>query len=65
MPDDLLLTSELQDALARAILSLPETYRPVVLLRDIEEFARTVKCSPAARSSPRARSGILEHNISI
>jgi RNA polymerase sigma-70 factor (ECF subfamily) len=39
LPEDLLLTSELQDALARAIQSLPETYRPVVLLRDIEEFS--------------------------
>ena len=33
LPEDLLLTSELQDALARAIQSLPESYRPVVLLR--------------------------------
>ena len=39
LPEDLLLTSELHDALARSIQSLPDTYRPVVLLRDIEEFS--------------------------
>ena len=39
LPDDLLLTSELHEALARSIQSLPETYRSVVLLRDVEEFS--------------------------
>jgi RNA polymerase sigma-70 factor, ECF subfamily len=39
LPDDLLLTSELHDALARSIHSLPENYRAVVLLRDVEEFS--------------------------
>jgi RNA polymerase sigma-70 factor (ECF subfamily) len=39
LPDRLLLTSELHEALARSIQSLPETYRSVVLLRDIEEFS--------------------------
>ena len=39
LPDDLLLTSELQEALARSIQSLPESYRSVVLLRDVEEFS--------------------------
>jgi RNA polymerase sigma-70 factor, ECF subfamily len=39
LPDDLLLTAELKDALARSIQALPETYRAVVLLRDVEEFS--------------------------
>jgi RNA polymerase sigma-70 factor, ECF subfamily len=38
-PDDLLLTSELHEALAKSIQSLPETYRSVVLLRDVEELS--------------------------
>lgn len=35
-PADLLLRSELKAELRRALKELPETYRPVVLLRDIE-----------------------------
>ena len=38
LPDDLLLDSELRDALTRAIRELPEIYRSVVLLRDVEEL---------------------------
>src|SRR5262249_50758775 len=38
LPDNLLLDSELRDALTRAIRELPETYRSVVLLRDVEEM---------------------------
>lgn len=39
LPDDLLLHSELRDALTDAIRSLPEIYRSVVLLRDVEELS--------------------------
>jgi len=38
LPDDLLLNAELQDAVTRAIRQLPEIYRSVVLLRDVEEL---------------------------
>lgn len=38
LPDDLLLDAELQDALTRSIRQLPEIYRSVVLLRDVEEL---------------------------
>ena len=38
LPDDLLLDSELRGALASAIKRLPEIYRSVVLLRDVEEL---------------------------
>lgn len=38
LPDNLLLDAELQDALVRSIQQLPETYRSVVLLRDVEEL---------------------------
>jgi RNA polymerase sigma-70 factor (ECF subfamily) len=39
LPDDQLLRAELKRELDRAIASLPETYRSVVLLRDIEELS--------------------------
>jgi RNA polymerase sigma-70 factor (ECF subfamily) len=39
LPDDLLLGSEMRQALTDAIQRLPETYRSVVLLRDIEELS--------------------------
>ncbi len=39
LPDDLLLGSELHEALTRSIQRLPETYRAVVLLRDVEELS--------------------------
>src|SRR5208283_4988188 len=39
LPEDILLDAELQDAVARAIQQLPETYRSVVLLRDVEELS--------------------------
>jgi RNA polymerase sigma-70 factor (ECF subfamily) len=39
LPDDLLLNSELQGALTSAIQALPEHYRSVVLLRDVEELS--------------------------
>ena len=38
LPDSLLLDSELQSALTSAISELPEIYRTVVLLRDVEEL---------------------------
>jgi RNA polymerase sigma-70 factor (ECF subfamily) len=38
LPDDLLLDTELQNALTRSIHELPEVYRSVVLLRDVEEL---------------------------
>jgi len=38
LPDNLLLDAELQDAVARSIQQLPEIYRSVVLLRDVEEL---------------------------
>jgi RNA polymerase sigma-70 factor (ECF subfamily) len=39
LPDHLLLGSELRHALTDAIESLPEIYRAVVLLRDVEELS--------------------------
>ena len=39
LPDDQVLRRELQGALARAIAELPDIYRTVVLLRDIEELS--------------------------
>ena len=38
LPDGLLLDRELQEAVASAIKQLPEIYRSVVLLRDVEEL---------------------------
>jgi RNA polymerase sigma-70 factor (ECF subfamily) len=38
LPEDLLLDTELQNALTRSIQELPEIYRSVVLLRDVEEL---------------------------
>jgi RNA polymerase sigma-70 factor (ECF subfamily) len=39
LPDDELLQSEMRAALERAIGELPESYRAVILLRDIEELS--------------------------
>jgi RNA polymerase sigma-70 factor, ECF subfamily len=39
LPEDELLRHELRDALHSAVAELPETYRAVVLLRDLEELS--------------------------
>lgn len=39
LPDDEFLRSERRDALHAAVADLPETYRAVVLLRDLEELS--------------------------
>lgn len=39
LPDDEVLRSELRHVLQEAIGELPETYRPVLLLRDVEELS--------------------------
>jgi RNA polymerase sigma-70 factor, ECF subfamily len=39
LPEDQLLRSELKETLERAIAELPDTYRSVMLLRDIEELS--------------------------
>ena len=39
LPDQELIDRELQDQLRHAIAELPETYRAVVLLRDVEELS--------------------------
>ena len=39
LPDDQLLRAELKRELDRAIAALPDTYRSVVLLRDVEELS--------------------------
>jgi RNA polymerase sigma-70 factor (ECF subfamily) len=39
LPDDRLLRSELREEIDRGIRELPESYRAVVLLRDIEELS--------------------------
>lgn len=39
LPEDLLLQAELRDTLTAAIGELPETYRSVILLRDLEELS--------------------------
>jgi RNA polymerase sigma-70 factor (ECF subfamily) len=51
LPDNLLLDSELQSALMTSIQQLPETYRSVVLLRDVEglstnETAEVLELTP-------------------
>jgi len=39
LPEDLVLDTELRDAIARALRAVPEIYRSVVLLRDVEELS--------------------------
>lgn len=39
LPDRQLLQAELKDVLESAIRKLPENYRPVILLRDVEELS--------------------------
>ena len=39
LPDDQLLQSEMKQVLERAIADLPEIYRAVILLRDLEELS--------------------------
>lgn len=39
LPDRLVLRSELKHVLDRAIAALPANYRPVILLRDVEELS--------------------------
>jgi RNA polymerase sigma-70 factor (ECF subfamily) len=39
LPDAQVLRSELRDVLHRAIEELPDTYRPVLILRDVEELS--------------------------
>jgi RNA polymerase sigma-70 factor (ECF subfamily) len=39
LPEDQLLRAEMKQVLDRAIGELSETYRPVVLLRDVEELS--------------------------
>src|SRR5208282_3504049 len=39
LPDRQMLDAEMKEALARAIRALPETYRAVILLRDVEELS--------------------------
>ncbi|HYL37744.1 MAG TPA: sigma-70 family RNA polymerase sigma factor [Bryobacteraceae bacterium] len=39
LPEDLLLRAELRETLSAAIRALPETYRSVLLLRDLEELS--------------------------
>jgi len=39
LPDDQVLRSELRDAIQAAIQELPEIYRAVILLRDVEELS--------------------------
>lgn len=39
LPDEELLRAELRDVLHDAVSSLPENYRPVLLLRDVEELS--------------------------
>jgi RNA polymerase sigma-70 factor (ECF subfamily) len=39
LPDDELLRTEMRDVLHAAVAELPETYRAVVLLRDLEELS--------------------------
>jgi RNA polymerase sigma-70 factor (ECF subfamily) len=39
LPDRQMLDAELKEALARAIRRLPENYRAVILLRDVEELS--------------------------
>ena len=39
LPDRQILQSELKEVLDRAIGALPENYRPIILLRDVEELS--------------------------
>ncbi len=53
LPDHLLLDSELRDALTSAIRRLPEIYRSVVLLRDVEELS-TEEAAEVLEISPES-----------
>jgi len=53
LPENLLLDAELKDALARSIRELPEIYRSVVLLRDVEELT-TLETADVLEISPDA-----------
>ena len=53
LPDDLLLDAELREAVAGAIQELPDTYRSVVLLRDVEELS-TEEAAEVLEISPDA-----------
>ena len=68
LPDDLLLDAELQEALTRSIRELPEIYRSVVLLRDVEELtteetAEVLEISPDAVKTRlhRGRLALRQH----
>ena len=68
LPEDLLLDAELQNALTRSIQELPETYRSVVLLRDVEELtteetAEVLDISPDAVKTRlhRGRLALRQH----
>lgn len=68
LPEDLLLDAELQNALAQSIRELPETYRSVVLLRDVEELtteetAEVLDISPDAVKTRlhRGRLALRQH----
>jgi RNA polymerase sigma-70 factor (ECF subfamily) len=39
LPEDRLLRAELRQVLDKAIAALPDTYRSVILLRDVEELS--------------------------
>jgi len=51
MPLDKLLNDELLDQINQAVFSLPEKYRMVIVLRDIEGFS-TVETSQILNVSP-------------
>lgn len=53
LPEDLLLDFEMQDALTQAIQQLPETYRSVVSLRDVEEMT-TEEAAEVLEITPEA-----------
>lgn len=68
LPENLLLDSELQNALARSIRELSEIYRSVVLLRDVEELtteetAEVLDISPDAVKTRlhRGRLALRQH----
>jgi RNA polymerase sigma-70 factor (ECF subfamily) len=57
MPLDKLLNEELADMINQAILSLPEKYRMVIALRDLEEFstAETAQILDLSASNVKVR----------
>jgi len=60
LPDDQVLRAELRDVIHQAIQELPEIYRAVILLRDVEELNTDEAAQKSWMSRPsRSRPGSI------